>query len=410
MKIVRAIARLNVGGPARHVVWLTESLSDEEFESTLITGRVPEGEEDMAYFAREHGVKPVFVEEMSRELSPKDLFSLWKVYSHIRKEKPDVIHTHTAKAGTIGRTAGFFYRWLTPKTLIGKPRQVKIFHTFHGHVFHSYYGNLKTKIFLFIERALAALATDKIVVISEQQKREINQKFGIGKSEQFEIVRLGIDLHKFEGSELNRKAFRDEVGVSDETILVGLVGRLTEVKNHDLFLRAAKLYKDSKGAETPEVKFVVIGNGNLREGLEKKVEETGIGVSVIFTGNRNDPEVFYAGLDIIALTSFNEGTPLSIIEGMANAKPVISTKVGGVVDLLGRENEVNGNGFTVCERGILVESDDEEGFYRGLLYLTENKKAASGAAKRGKNFVLQNYSVERLVKDIKDLYRKTCKL
>ncbi|HMS42217.1 MAG TPA: glycosyltransferase, partial [Pyrinomonadaceae bacterium] len=177
MKIVRIIARLNVGGPARHVVWLTKELNTADVQSVLIAGTVPEGEEDMDWFAYENGVKPIFIEEMSRELSPKDIVSLWKVYREIKKAKPDIIHTHTAKAGTIGRIAVFFYRLFSRK-------KVKIIHTFHGHIFHSYYGNLKTKIFLFIEKTLARFATDKIITISQRQFEEIHEEFGIGKREQ----------------------------------------------------------------------------------------------------------------------------------------------------------------------------------------------------------------------------------
>src|SRR5687768_1276942 len=169
MKILRIIARLNVGGPARHVVWLTEHLNDDEFQSTLIAGMVPAGEESMNYIADEHGVKPVFIEEMSRELSIKDIVSLFKILGEIRRQKPDIIHTHTAKAGTVGRSAAFLYKLLAPGA-----RRVRIVHTFHGHVFHSYYGNLKTSIFITIEKLLARLATDTIVVISQQQFHEIH--------------------------------------------------------------------------------------------------------------------------------------------------------------------------------------------------------------------------------------------
>src|SRR5215203_1970417 len=179
MKIIRIIARLNVGGPARHVVWLTKNLQGAEFQSVLLTGTVPEGEEDMSYFAAENGVSPVYIPEMSRELSPKDVVSLWKVFRRMWREKPDVIHTHTAKAGTIGRVAGFFYRWLAWK-------DVKMIHTYHGHVFHSYYGKRKTAIFLLIEKSLARL-TDKIIAISEQQRAEINEKFGVGRARQFQV-------------------------------------------------------------------------------------------------------------------------------------------------------------------------------------------------------------------------------
>ncbi|NNE98605.1 MAG: glycosyltransferase [Pyrinomonadaceae bacterium] len=405
MKIVRIIARLNVGGPARHVVWLTEALQDEEFESILLTGRVPEGEEDMEYFAKAHGVKPIFIEEMSRELSLNDLFSLWKVYRLLLKEKPDVIHTHTAKAGTVGRTAGFLYKWFTPKTLIGKPRRVRIFHTFHGHIFHSYYGNLKTKLFLFVERCLAKFATDKIVVISEQQGKEINEEFGVGSAKQFEVIPLGIDLKPYDKSSLKRGILRKEIDVTTDEIVVGLVGRLTEVKNHELFLRAAAQYRDERKPDHPNLRFVIIGDGHLRMDLEEIAARLKLDRDVIFLGNRNDPDVFYAGLDIVALTSLNEGTPLSLIEAMANEKPVISTTVGGVVDLLGKRLKEE-SGISYCERGLGVETGDASGLIRGLLVLAADQKLRNGLVREGKTFVQTNYSKERLLNDIRGLYRK----
>jgi hypothetical protein len=197
VKILRIIARLNVGGPARHVVWLTQALQGEGVESKLIAGTVPEGEEDMSYFAAEHGVEPIYIREMSRELSAKDAVSLWKTLKAIRAEQPDIIHTHTAKAGTVGRVAAFLYRWVTPGTVMGRPRRVKVVHTFHGHVFHSYYGKRKTQIFVLIEKLLARLATDRIIVITPQQFQEIHNEVGVGRKEQIEVIQLGIDLSKF---------------------------------------------------------------------------------------------------------------------------------------------------------------------------------------------------------------------
>ncbi len=408
MKVVRIIARLNVGGPARHVVWLNEALQNNEFQSVLLTGQVPDGEEDMSYFAEQHKVEPIFIEEMSRELSPQDIISLWKVYRHISREKPDIIHTHTAKAGTVGRTAGFLYRWLTPKALIGKPRKVKIIHTFHGHIFHGYYGDLKTKGFLFIEKALAKLAADKIIVISDQQKREINDDFNVGKSGQFEVIPLGIDLQAFENWREKRHILRQEIGAENDELLIGLVGRLTEVKNHGMFLRVVSLFNETEKADLPNIKFVVIGDGNLRDELENFTKELRISDSVVFLGNRNDADVFYAGLDIIALTSVNEGTPLSLIEAMANEKPVISTLVGGVVDLLG-EVESEKEGFVICKRGIGVASNDSEGFCKGLRYLIKNEKLRFELQENGKNFVLERYDKKRLISDIKNLYKNLLK-
>lgn len=396
MKIVRIIARLNVGGPARHVVWLNKALQTSEYQSVLLAGTVPEGEEDMSYFAAQNAVTPLYIEEMSRELSPKDAISIWKIFLQLKREQPDVIHTHTAKAGTVGRIAGFLYRWLAWKN-------VKIVHTFHGHIFHSYYGNLKTKIFLIIEKSLARFATDKIVVISRQQFEEIHEKFGVGKKEQFEIIPLGIDLETFAGWRLKRDVLRQEIGAAETDILVGLVGRLTEVKNHSLFLQVVKIWQEKSGM--PNVKFIIIGDGHLRQPLESEAAALGIENSVKFLGNRNDTEVFYAGLDIIALTSLNEGTPLSLIEAMANEKPVISTVVGGVKDLLGEISEQK-DGFQVRERGVSVGSGEAENFYKGLLYLVNNDKIRETFGQNGKRFVETNYGKARLTADIKNLYRE----
>jgi glycosyltransferase involved in cell wall biosynthesis len=402
MKIVRIIARLNVGGPARHVVWLTKALQNEEFESVLMTGTVPPGEEDMSYFAAAHEVEPVFIPEMSRELSAKDVISLWKVYRFLRREKPDIVHTHTAKAGTIGRVAGFFYRWLTPKALIGQPRPVRFVHTYHGHVFHSYYGKRKTKFFLFIEKALARLATDKIITISRQQYEEIHNEFGVGKTKQFAVVPLGIDLSPFAEWRAKRNILREEIGAGADEILIGLVGRLTEIKNHSLFLQIAQSYKEN--LDFPRLKFVIIGDGHLREKLEKEAEKYNIKDIVTFLGNRSDADVFYPALDIVALTSLNEGTPLSLIEAMANARPCISTAVGGVIDLLGAETREETVGFTVCERGVRTATGDAEGFLNGLIYLAKDEKLREELGARGLNFVFGSYDKERLISDIKKVY------
>jgi glycosyltransferase involved in cell wall biosynthesis len=395
MKIVRIIARLNVGGPARHVVWLTEHLNDGEFESVLIAGTVPKGEESMNYLADEHGVKPLFIEQMSRELSPKDLVSLWKIFGQIRRQKPDIIHTHTAKAGTVGRLAALLYKWSGGK--------VRVVHTFHGHVFHSYYGNLKTRFFITIEKLLARLATDKIVVISPQQLREIRDDFGVGRSEQFEVIPLGIDVAAIAGSSQARASFRDEIGVDAAEIVVGFVGRLTEIKDISLYLQVAALVRDE--VDVPPMRFVVAGDGHLRASLEAEAAELGLGDSMLFLGNRSDADRVYAGLDIVALTSLNEGTPLSLIEAMAAGRPVISTLVGGVRDLLGETTEER-EGFRVCERGIGIEGRSPADYRKGLIYLVKNEKLRERLAENGRLFVNRTYSKDRLVDDIKQLYRK----
>jgi glycosyltransferase involved in cell wall biosynthesis len=400
MKILRIIARLNVGGPARHVIWLTEGLQSAGYETLLAAGVVPPGEDDMSYLATAAGVTPFIIPEMSREISLKDLLTTWKLFRLMVRERPELVHTHTAKAGTVGRVAGLMYRWLTPAALIGKPRPCRFVHTYHGHVFHSYYGRLKTRLFLSIERSLARLITDRIVVISHQQCHEINEVFRVGRSEQFAVIPLGLDLSGYANPQERRPRLRAELHTGEDTKLIGIVGRLTEIKNHRLFLQAAALLKAARGSGA---RFVIIGDGRLRGELEAQAKMLGLDEDVLFLGTRNDPEDFYPALDIVALTSLNEGTPLTLIEAMANARPIIATAVGGVVDLLGPAVSAQ-DGYTICERGLVVESGDVEAFARGLGRLLEDQALGRELGERGLEFVIRNYGKDRLLRDMAELY------
>ncbi|MFL6334947.1 MAG: glycosyltransferase [Pyrinomonadaceae bacterium] len=417
MKVVRIIARLNVGGPARHVAWLEAGLRGRGVESLLVAGVVPPGEDDMGYFAERLGVRPHVIPEMSREVSPKDLITVWKLYRLLLRERPEVVHTHTAKAGTVGRAAGMLYRWLTPSALAGRPRPCRFVHTYHGHIFHSYYGRWKTRLFLAVEQALARLATDRIIVISPQQLEEIHGRFRVGRREQFEVIPLGLDTRAFDDWAVRRHLLRKEWGAADGDVLVGIVGRLTEVKNHRLFLEAAALFKKRRAFEagsgglTKEgagrVRFVVVGDGHLRADLELHAQALGLQDEVEFAGLRDDPENFYPALDVVALTSRNEGTPLTLIEAMANARACVATAVGGVVDLLGGvavEELRRPHPWQVCERGVQVRPGDPEAFAEALAHLTGDPALRHALGERGRVYVERNYSVERLVSDVQKLY------
>jgi glycosyltransferase involved in cell wall biosynthesis len=403
-KVIRIIARLNVGGPAKHVVWLTSGLLEAGFNSLLVAGSVPEGEEDMSYFAAELGVTPLYIPQMSREISLNDVVTVWKLFRLFRQERPNIVHTHTAKAGTVGRAAGFLYRWLTFGTLVGKPRQCKFVHTYHGHVFHSYYGQRRTKLFLAIERLLARLVTDRLIVVSRQQSTEIGETFRVGRPGQIKVIPLGLDLGIFAEHAERRAKFRHELCIPDHTILIGIVGRLTEIKNHEMFLRVVARLKaiDPACRRLGAVRFIVIGDGALRSQLELRRQELGLDKDVIFVGGRKDPEYFYPALDIVALTSRNEGTPLTLIEAMANARPVVATQVGGVVDLLG--DVVEDGPYQVCRRGIGVPAGDEEAFVAALSRIIRDRSLRQELGERGLEFVEVNYSKERLFEDIKGLY------
>ena len=395
-RIVRIIARLNVGGPARHVVWLTSKLHEPEFESTLIAGTVPPGEEDMSYFAVENGVEPIYLAELSRELSPKDIISVVKIFRELRRLRPDIVHTHTAKAGAVGRTAAFLYKYLTFGTLIGRPRRVKKVHTFHGHVFHSYYGGFKTRIFILIEKLLAR-TTDRIIVISEQQLEEIAGKFKIGRREQFVVIPLGIE--PIEKNVESKTSLREEFSIPEDRLIAGFIGRLTEIKNLDLLLETAALCQK----DAVPVHFAIVGDGHLRESLERRAAELNL-TDLSFAGNRKDIAPILSELDIFVLTSKNEGTPLSMIEAMAAGVPVVSTAVGGVVDLAGRIDKQE-DGFEIAERAVLVPTLDPADFQKGLLYLLKSEKVRETLGLRSAQFVDERYSVTRLVRDVAQLYR-----
>jgi glycosyltransferase involved in cell wall biosynthesis len=281
-------------------------------------------------------------------------------------------------------------------------RPVRVVHTFHGHVFHSYYGKAKTGIFVAIEKALARLATDKIIVISPQQMREIHEEVGIGRRDQFEIIPLGIDLAAFENTDEKRREFREQCGAENDEILVGFVGRLTEIKDVSLYLQVAAEVR--RNTEPNRLRFVVVGDGHLRGNLEAEAKDLGLEDALIFLGNRTDIDRVYAGLDIVALTSRNEGTPLSLIEAMAARRPVISIVVGGVRDLLGDTVEER-DGFRICERGVGIDSRSPGDYTKGLIYLAENGRLRKSLAENGRAFVEAKYSKERLVTDIAQLYR-----
>ncbi|HEX8559464.1 MAG TPA: glycosyltransferase [Pyrinomonadaceae bacterium] len=417
MKVLRIIARLNVGGPARHVAWLESRLRARGVESLLVAGVVPPGEDDMTYFAESMGVRPRVIPEMSRELSPKDAVTVWKLYRLMLRERPDVVHTHTAKAGAVGRAAGALYRYLTPSALAGRPRPCRFVHTYHGHIFHSYYGRWKTRFFLGVERALARL-TDRVVVISPQQLEEINGRFRVGRRGQFRVIPLGLDTAAFDGWRGRRARLRGEWGAGERDLLVGIVGRLTEVKDHRLFLEAAALFKARRAAAAGgagareggagRVRFVVVGDGHLRGELEGRARALGLADDVEFAGLRDDPENFYPALDVVALTSRNEGTPLTLIEAMANARPAVATAVGGVVDLLGAAGAGGdpSGAWQVCERGVRVRPGDAEAFAGALARLVADGDLRAALGERGREHVARHYSVERLVADVLGLYEE----
>ena len=407
--MVRIIARLNVGGPAQHVTWLSAGLREAGWASLLICGVLPSGEQDMAGFARARGVVPLVVPQLSRALSPRDLVVVWKLFCVLRRLRPDVVHTHTAKAGAVGRAAALLYRIYRRLACASRRPRCVVIHTYHGHVFHSYFGRLKTWFYLTIERLLARVATDRIVVLSRQQLEEIQGTYGVGRPAQYAVIPLGLELERF-GDGDARRPWRAEMGCGPDEQLVGIVGRLTEVKNHALFLAAAEHCVRRRDPAAPPLKFLVIGDGPLRGELERQAAQLGLQGVVCFLGQRDDPERFYAALDVVALTSHNEGTPLTLLEAMAAGRPVIATAVGGVVDLLGEPARQVGpagpaaGGFVVCQRGLAVAAGEAGRFADGLLHLLADPALQARLGQAGREYVRAELDKQRLIRDVARLY------
>lgn len=374
LKIVRIIARLNIGGPAIHVALLTSRLNDGDFESLLVAGSVGDEEGDMSYYAAERGVAPLIITDLGRELNPvRDIRTLWKLYRLLRREKPDVVHTHTAKAGFVGRWAAKF---------AGVP---VIVHTFHGHVFHGYFGKTKTRVFIALEQMTSRI-TDSILTLTQSLRRELALTYRVARTEKITVLPLGLDLAPFAAAPRKTGTFREQYGIPQDAPLVGIAGRMVSVKNHAMFLEAAAQIR----AKRPDARFVMIGDGELRDDLERQIDNLGLRGFVKITGWLSDMTAAYADMDVFALSSVNEGTPVTVIEALSAGCPVVATHVGGIPDLL------EGGRF-----GTLVSSGNAHAFAQAILETLENPPDTSAA----QTAMLNQYGIDRLVSDLAALYK-----
>ncbi|MDL2269200.1 glycosyltransferase [Desulfosarcina sp. OttesenSCG-928-A07] len=395
-RVLYVISRLNIGGPAVHVNTLIRYLDADTYEVRLVAGRISPNEGDMRYiFTPPEQAKIFYIPELQREISIfKDAVSLFRLISVIRAFNPQIVDSHTSKAGTLSRMAAFFCN-------VFRKQKIVTVHTFHGNVLDGYFNKFKSILFLRIERMLAKV-TDRIIVLSESQKKDLAEHYQVADPDKIKVVNLGFDLLPFKTSGEKKGIFRKKIGVGPDTRLIGIVGRLVPIKNHYLFFNAAKQVLERHGH--PNLKFVVVGDGELRGDLENYVADQHLSDAVVFCGWEKDVSLVYPDLDIVALTSLNEGTPVSIIEAMAADVPVISTDVGGIRDLLGKihKDDFGAMGFSVCERGVLCIKNNPSAFANGLSYLLRNPDAQKIAGAR--EFVLNNYAAAILVKRMGNTY------
>jgi glycosyltransferase involved in cell wall biosynthesis len=381
IKILRVIARLNMGGPALHVAYLTAGLRDRGYDTTLVAGSLARGEDSMAFVASGLDVEIVRIDQLGREISPlRDLVATLRLARLIRHERPDILHTHTAKAGTVGRVAALLAGRHTPPIVV---------HTFHGHVLRGYFGPVRSRLFRLLERWLAARTTALIAV--SPQVRDDLVALGVAPPERFVVIRLGIELdQRVAGGQNGRVESRRYLGIPADRFAVGWIGRMTAVKRTDDVLVAFKRLRD----EGIDAVLCMVGDGPDREQLERRAHELGVVRDTVFLGYQEDVAPFYAAFDALVLPSSNEGTPVSAIEALAAGRPVVATRVGGVPDVV-QEGE---DGFLV-EPGATDELADR------LAQLARDPALRERMGRTGRERVLPRYAVERLVDDVDRLYR-----
>ncbi len=381
VKVLRVIARLNMGGPALHVAYLTQGLAGRGYDTTLVAGTLARGEDSMAFVAEARGVEVVKIDELHREISPlRDLVAVFHLARLIRAERPQILHTHTAKAGAIGRLAAL---------VAGRDGPPIVVHTFHGHVLHGYFDPFRTQVFRLLERFLARSSTALIAV--SPQVRDDLVSLHVAPAEKFTVVRLGIELdERVAIDEAMRAEARHVMGIPPGRFAVGWVGRMTGVKRTDDVVRAFAALR----ARGVDACLVVVGDGPDREQVERRAHELGVIRDCLFLGYQEDVARFFAVFDAFVLSSVNEGTPVVAIEALAAARPVVATRVGGVPDVV-----------TDGVDGFLVEPGDVEALAERLERLARDPELRRAMGEAGRTRVLPRYAVARLIDDIDRLYR-----
>ncbi|MGQ0670858.1 MAG: glycosyltransferase family 4 protein [Actinomycetota bacterium] len=374
LDVLRVITRLNVGGPARQAIFLTGAMPARGFPSQLVWGRVGPGE---GQFDPPTGMHNTHIPWLRREMSPRDDARAFRALHRLMKvHRPTIVHTHMAKAGALGRLAAT------------RARVPVVVHTFHGHVLEGYFSAPVNRALLTAERRLARRA-DALVAVSPAVCDELLE-LGIGRPEQWRVVPVGLELGSLLAGGIEPVAARRTLGLPETGPVVGIVGRLVPIKDHATFLEAAARVASTR----PEVTFVVAGDGELRDQIERRARGM-LGGRCRFLGWVMDLPTLYAALDIVVLTSLNEGTPVALIEAGAAATTAVSTRVGGVADVIR-------DGVT----GFLAPHGDPEAVASHVLQLLEDPKRTRLMGHAAREWVRERFSSERLADDLAGLYRE----
>jgi glycosyltransferase involved in cell wall biosynthesis len=378
--VLRVIARMNIGGPAHHVSMLSGRLDPERFETLLVHGSLGAGEGSFEALARREGCAVHVVEDLHPDVRPlADARALVGLVRAMRAFRPHIVHTHTAKAGFLGRLAAL----LSPR-----PRPLLV-HTYHGHVLEGYFGWLTSGIYRLLERVLGRFS-DCLIGVSQATVDDL-VRLGVAAPERFRVVPVGLDLRRFaQADPAAAAAVRERAGVRGEEVLVGFVGRLVPIKRVDRILRAIA----SARRHGAPVRLMVAGDGSSRAELEELAGALGIADAVAFLGYLPDASAAAAAADVAILASDNEGTPVSLIESAAAGRPAVASAVGGVRDVV------------VPGTGLLAAPGDHEALARGVAQLAGDPQLRAQMGARAREHVMEAFSIERLLTDIAALYEE----
>ena len=385
-RVLRITTRLNIGGPSIQAIALSERLAARGFDTRLIHGRLGTGEGDMRYLLTTPAVARQ-VSALRREIAPlHDAIALVQLLDALRDFRPHIVHTHMAKAGTIGRVAASIYN-----RTAGRDAPIRVVHTYHGHVLEGYFSPARTRAFLGVERLLAR-ATDRLVAISPRIEQELIADYRIGRPDQYRVIPLGFDLQRMTAiGDAERRAARAALGLASDDRVISTAGRLTAIKRHDLFLDTARFIADRDRHSV----FLVAGDGELRSALEQQARAGGIAERVRFLGWRRDLDTLYAATDVFLLTSRNEGTPVALIESLAAAVPGVSTDVGGVRDVIDSDRV-----------GLVAPFGDARALADHVLTLISDPDRRRRMGEAGRQTVSARYGLDRLIDDVERLYRE----
>ncbi len=384
MKILRIIARLNVGGPARHVALLNAGLEARGHRTLLVHGALDSGEASLEGPAIASGIPLVRIADLGRRVrATSDVRAFVALLRLIFRERPDVVHTHTAKAGTLGRLAVTVYN-LTR----GRNARALVVHTFHGHVFEGYFSPFVNRLVRLTERLLSRLS-DVIVTISPRQHHDVATRFAVAPAAKTVVVPLGLELDRLLDMPQGAADLRAAIGAASGDVIVGYAGRMVPVKDLPTLVRAFA----QAHAAVPSLRLVLAGDGPERPHAHAMARALGVAERLHFLGWVDDLPTFYATLDVFALSSLNEGTPVAAIEAMAAARPVVSTEVGGVPDVVESG---------VC--GLLVPAQSAEALAAALVRLASSPSLRHSMGAAGRELARTRYSHLRLVTEIEALY------